>query len=100
MLNLGHAPTNILLMLASKLSISEFTTNYNCTGDMNDLTSAGIFSGHNLKNAPGSDLWFTWINLLSNGNEHYCTQLGTYNQNTKLYIRCLNNGGWSAWRTI
>lgn len=102
MLNLGHAPTNILLMIASKLSKSDFTINYKSTGDINNITSVGIFSGAGsiLIHAPKSYGYFTWINLLTDGNHLYCTQIGVCGNDTNIYIRASNAGAWGAWRTI
>ena len=69
------------------------------TGDMNEYKYVGIYTGKNMKNAPGGG-YATWITLCQDFNPDFAHQICFITGTDKLYTRFSNNGVWTGWRGI
>ena len=69
------------------------------SGDMNDYTRPGIYTGKDLKNAPLSS-YVVWLNVSQDFNDGFVHQLCFTVGNDSLFLRYSNDGNWSTWRKI
>lgn len=67
-----------------------------------DLTENGIYSVR--PGSPGLPLSGAWVNVIvikANNSSQYVSQLAVSTErDMHVYVRCLFNGSWTAWRTL